>query len=126
MRERFETEAAEKMMHYRVANEDDTVQSSAGSRSRGAELLDEVANLGSDLFLQGWLAVGGDGELDAAHDVRAVFGLSIEGGLDGQDTAGLQVDKLGDQRGGAEVDGGAKPFLRREGERGVVGENGRF
>lgn len=107
MGEGVDGKSGEEVVHHRVADEEDFLDG-GGVSLVGDEVAHEVADLLAEEVGQGAGFVGAGGELDSAHDVGAMAGLGVEGGADGEDMSGQTVDQLGDEGGGADIDGDAE------------------
>ena len=95
-RQRLDIDAAEQMVHGRVARQHYDADHLA-ARQPLDHLAEACANRGGE---RGAVA---QGEFDPAHHVRAVHRLRIERRFHGQDFGRAQVDGLQSQRGGAEI-----------------------
>ena len=119
--ERLEIESTEQMMHDGVPGNDhmgemvgQTVDCVDHFRDHFAELLADEPGKHFGLAA---------GELDAAHDIGAVLGLQVQGSADGEDMAGGEVEQLGDDGCGAQIDGDPETGLRGEREGRVIGQD---
>ena len=121
----FNGDSAEQVMHDRIAHHHDVLQLSRPGLVRGEQILDQVADLlANDRFQPGLAA--GNRKIYAAHDIRPMLGLGVEGGAHGEDIPRPQIHKLRDQGSRAEVHRDAQPIPGREGQLRLVTENGRF
>lgn len=123
MRERLKIDAAKEMVHHRVAHEDDIPQVRLILANAFEEVFDQFANLFSRQPRQLGLALPRDRELDAAHDVRAVTGLRVQGRPDAEHAPAAQIEQLGNEGRGAQIDGDAQPGLRRKIKPRIIGQD---
>ena len=96
------------------------------ARRRRQQLLRQPADLLADQVLATSAGPAGHGSFHAAHDVGAAFRLRIQRRAHRQHMAGLQVNQLRHDGGGAQVNRDAQSFPGREGEDRIVRENRRL
>src|SRR5579859_718003 len=114
MRQRLNADPAKQMVHHRVADQNDALQTVAPRLPYATreKLADETANLRPDKCFQNGLTVFGHRKFDAAHHISSVLSLSIESRLNSKDPAGLQIEQLGDDGRCAQVNRHSKPGPR--------------
>ena len=121
--QRRDADAAEQVVHHRVADNNYLIQIITGIRTfvpRGTKFCtarNQLACHSAELFahqpLQFRLAAA-QGKFNAAHDVAAVPGLHIQRRDDRQHVSGLQIEKLRGNGGGSQVNGHAEALARRK------------
>lgn len=107
-------EAGEEVLHHRIAHDHDVFEP-------GGEIVEGEEKFGNDLAKLLTDEPGEDvplaglyGEVNAAHHIRAMLRLSIQGRADCEHMAGAQVEQLSSDGGGAQIDGNAQARLRRK------------
>jgi hypothetical protein len=125
-REWRQIQPAEEVMHHGVADQHDVFQPVSGNAGVGQQVLDQPPDLFANQPDEFRLNASVHRRLDAAHDVGPVSRLGVQRCPHRQNSARLQIQQLGRQRGGSEIDRHAKAFPRGDVERCVVGEDRGF
>ena len=124
VRQRLDIQAAEEVVHDRVADDRNSGYR-PGAGARGAiQLRQKLADGSADQFHE-LARPRAERVLNAAHDVGAVGDLWVERGAHGEHVGGAEIEQLGDQRGRAEIDGDSEAFARRELETRFICEDSR-
>ncbi len=112
MRQRLHVEAAEEMVHRRIARHQHLLERLDAQHS-SERFADEAAQFARPVQFV----------LQAAHHVGPVASLRVERGLDPLNFAAAEIDYLDDERGRAQVDNRTLPSARLDGHPRVVGEH---
>jgi hypothetical protein len=123
MGESFDTDAAEKVMHYRVADDDDPPETVRFVPGGMKQFSDQAADLSAYEFCEGLLPLFRDRILNAAHHIATMTRLRVQRRPHGQNMPCLEIEQLCRERSSSEVNGYAKPLLWGEDESSVIGQN---
>ena len=121
VREGLHIQAAEQVMHHRVAHDDHVDQ-----RRAARDLRHHLANAAADARRQPASVAPRHGALHAAHDVASERGLRIESRPHGHHVPGRQVHPLRHHRSRPQIDGDSEAFARPESEAPLVAEHRRL